>query len=186
MRSVDHDDAGLARAAAAGDETAFRCLVERHYDACLRYAVRMLGDRDEAEDVVQDAFIRAYRHLDGYVEGGCFRAWLFRILVNRCRTEASRRKRRHSVVVTDLDLASVSGATEAREAAPFQHRILDRALATLPGLLREAFLLKFVEEMTYEEIGELTGASVSALKMRVARARSMLREQLQEAVPVDE
>lgn len=178
---MDADEGALTRAAADGDHEAFRALVDRHYDPALRYAMHMLGRRADAEDAVQDAFVRVYRSLPRYQHTGQFRAWVFRILVNRCRTTAAGRKRRESVLVPAEGLTdrSLSGDTP-RVGAPFQIAAIERALATLPVTLREAFLLKHVEELTYEEMVDLTGASVSALKMRVSRARDSLRAQLQE------
>src|SRR5436309_14311150 len=84
-------DAELVAHAVAGDVGAFEGLVARHHAACLRFAAHMLGDRIEAEDVVQETLLRAYRSLGRYQERQQFRPWLFRILVNRCRT-AVRRK----------------------------------------------------------------------------------------------
>src|SRR5881409_4321465 len=84
-------DAELMVRAVAGDAGAFTDLVARHHAACLRFAAHLLGDRIEAEDVVQETLLRAYRSLSRYQERQQFRPWLFRILVNRCRT-AVRRK----------------------------------------------------------------------------------------------
>lgn len=177
---VDADEGVLTRAAADGDHEAFRALVDRHYDPALRYAMRMLGRRADAEDAVQDAFVRVYRSLPRYRHQGQFRAWLFRILVNRCRTVAAGRTRREAVLVPVEELTGSPGGEPPRNGAPFQLAAIERALATLPVSLREAFLLKHVEELTYEEMVDVTGASVSALKMRVSRAREGLRSELQE------
>lgn len=174
------DDARLVGAAADGDEIAFRTLVERHYDPCLRYATRMLGDRFDAEDAVQEAFVRAYRGLARYEDQGRFKAWLFRILVNRCRTAARIETRRRSRQVRPDAVPEQELAVRQPASTPFRSAAVKRAMATLPEKLKEAFLLKFVEGWTYEEMTELTGASVPALKMRVARARDSLRETLGE------
>ena len=91
------DDSSLAARARSGDRAAFDALVERHYAACTRLAWRLLGRRQDAEDAVQEAFLRAWRAIGRYEEQRCFRAWLMRILVNRCRTSGARRSRRRSV-----------------------------------------------------------------------------------------
>src|SRR5262245_6854783 len=83
-------DADLVARAIAGDAEAFAVLVTRHHAACLRYAAHALGDPTEAEDVVQETLLRAHRSLGRYEERQQFRAWLFRILVNRCRTAGAR------------------------------------------------------------------------------------------------
>jgi RNA polymerase sigma-70 factor, ECF subfamily len=175
---VDFDESRVVAAAAGGDERAFRALVELHYDSCLRYATRMLGDRSDAEDAVQEVFVRVYRGLTTYQEQGRFRAWLFRILINQCRNTVAQAATRRSLLVSEDDVAESELATkpEADSSLP----VVERALATLPDLLREAFILKYVDGWSYEEMAELTGASTSALKMRVARGKDALRVQLRE------
>src|ERR671933_2520417 len=87
-------DAAAVRRVLAGDADAFAILVDRYYDRYARYAVHMLGSREDAEEALQDAFLRAYRSLDRYEERERFAAWLFRIVVNQCRTLAARPRRR--------------------------------------------------------------------------------------------
>lgn len=179
VRGVTHMDGHLARRAANGDRGAFRSLVEGHYDACLRFARLRLGDPQEAEDVVQETFVRAHRALARYEDDGRFRSWLFKILVNRCNTAGRRMKRRADVFDGSGRLA---GAAVAGDEANILWRAdIERALGALSEPLREAFLLRFVEDMSYEEMADATGAKQSALKMRVSRARDQLRENLQGA-----
>ena len=177
---VEADESRVVARAAGGDERALRTLIELHYDACLRYATRLLGNRSDAEDVVQDVFVRMYRGLPAYREQGHFRAWLFRILVNQCRTIATSSGARRATQLDDVPEQEL--VSEDRDVATM--RSIERAVAALPELLREAFILKFVEGWSYEEMAEMTGASTSALKMRVARGRDMLREQLREVYDV--
>src|SRR5262245_31854609 len=94
-------DAMLARAAHAGDAEAFAALVDRHARVCIRYATRMLGSRQDAEDVAQETFLRAHRALARYDEAMSFRTWLMSILINRCRTALLHRRRRAARVVLD-------------------------------------------------------------------------------------
>ncbi|MHB0947949.1 MAG: RNA polymerase sigma factor [Gemmatimonadaceae bacterium] len=164
----------------AGDVDAFAQLVDRYYDRCARFAVRMLGNRDDAEDALQTTFLRAYRALDRYQERAKFSAWLYRILVNQCRSFAARRSHREKLFVRDED--SLLGATDEHRTAWTREseEWVQRVLGELEPLLREAFLLKHVEELSYEEMSALTGASVSALKMRVKRACDRLRERWDE------
>jgi RNA polymerase sigma-70 factor, ECF subfamily len=177
---VEAEEGRLISAAAVGDERAFRALVELHYDGCLRYATRMLGDRHDAEDVVQEVFVRLYSGLTRYREEGRFRGWLYRILVNQCRSAARAGAARRARLVRSDDVAEHELAAEDDPIDRAGTPAVERALAALPDLLREAFLLKFVEGCSYVEMAELTGASPSALKMRVARGRDALREQLGE------
>jgi len=171
-------DADLVRRARDGDPAAFEALVDRHYGDCLRYAFRMLGDRADAEEAVQDAFVRAYRSLWRYRERDQFRAWLLRILINRCRSRAAALRRR----LRNLDAFAAS--RDPAPAAPVPNggfgRAVQRALAALPPDQREAFLLRHLEDLSYDEIARITGAGLSALRMRVKRAREKLAELLEE------
>jgi len=167
------DDAALIARVLGGDREGFDVLVERYHEGCRRYAAHMLGNWDDAEDAVQETFLRAYRSLGRYRERDRFRAWLYRILVNRCRTLASQRARRDGRFVSDeraMDEAAADGETTSPWLAP-----LLAALGRLPALQREALLLKHGEGLDYQEIAEVTGVSVSALKMRVKRALDTLR-----------
>lgn len=171
----EHD---LVRRALDGDSAAFAALVDQHAPACLRFATRMLGNRDDAEDATQEAIVRAYRALAVYDGRATFRAWLFAILVNRCRSMLTTRARRERWFRTDE--AAVASATVSADLNAELRIELTRALATLPAEQREAFLLKHVEQLEYTEIAAVTGVGVSALKMRVQRACTRLKEVLQE------
>ena len=128
--------------------------------------------------MTQDTLYRAHRALERYDNSIVFRTWLMTILVNRCRSALLYRHRREERVVVDTDrvaLASVEasvGRMDLREA-------IERAVMTLDPDQREAFLLKHVEELSYEEMAAVTGAGQSALKMRVKRACERLRAELE-------
>ena len=167
-------DAEYVALARAGDESARSRLVERHHAGCLRFARHLLGDPDDAEDAVQETFIRAFAALSRYEERDAFHAWLFQILVHRCRSVGARRTRGRERFVSDalaVDRAAVAGDEAMQDA----QRTLAAALDGLDLDHREAFLLKVGEEMEYEEMSRLTGVNVSALKMRVKRARDHVR-----------
>lgn len=172
-------DADLVVQARGGDLSAYAELITRHRAGLQRYAHHLLGNREEAEEALQDALLRAYRALPQCAHPERFRAWLLAILVNRCRTRLTRPNRMASTPEGDDALAHAAVA-HPEEGAAWREEI-QRALATLPADHREAFLLKHVEEFSYEEMAELTGASVSALKMRVSRACERLRHLLEEA-----
>jgi RNA polymerase sigma-70 factor (ECF subfamily) len=176
---VDSSDAVIVARVLRGEVEAFRTLVERYRDRYARYAVHMLGNREDAEEALQDAFTRAYRSLARCEDPERFGAWLFRILVNRCRTIGARRSRRMRTFVTD-ESALLSASREHPAEQTAWREEIDRALQQLRAEQREAFLLKYVEEMGYEEMSQLTGVGVSALKMRVMRACDRLRELLSE------
>ncbi|HEU4628848.1 MAG TPA: RNA polymerase sigma factor [Gemmatimonadaceae bacterium] len=169
----------LVQRALEGDTAAFGVLVRRYRERYQRFAVYMLGSEEDAEEALQDAFLRAYRSLARCEEPARFGAWLYRILVNRCRTHGGRRGRRERTFVRDPAALLTAREEHPAEQAAWREEI-EVALARLDPLQREAFLLKHVEELSYEEMAELTGAGVSALKMRVKRACDRLRELLRE------
>ncbi|CAN5246298.1 N/A [soil metagenome] len=171
-------DAELVAAVLGGDVDAFGQLVRRYSDSFARYAVQVLGDRDEADEALQAAFVRAYRHLASCRDPERFAAWLHRIVINECRRLAA--ARRTGVLRLDSDTENLESLAVAPtiDAGAWREEI-QRALNLLPPDQREAFLLKYVEEMSYEEMAEVTGVGISALKMRVSRAAARLRELLE-------
>lgn len=172
-------DAVLVQRVLQGETDAYAGLVRRYRERYASFAVHMLGSTEDAEEALQDAFVRAYRSLARCEDPERFSAWLFRILVNRCRTHGSRRGRRERTFVSD-PLAMLHAAEEHPEDGAAWREEIEAALGRLDPAQREAFLLKHVEELSYEEMSELTGVGVSALKMRVKRACDRLREMLQE------
>jgi RNA polymerase sigma-70 factor, ECF subfamily len=181
------DDAAWVQAALAGDMTAFARLVKAHQEAQFRTALRLVGDRDEAHEALQSAFVRAHRHLAQCDDPTRFGGWMARIVVNECRTLVARRAKRDRRFVRDETvLASAVAPTsgvlaDAPGAGLFGWREeIERALAQLPHEQREAFVLKYVNDYGYDEMATLTGVGVSALKMRVKRACERLRTLLQD------
>ena len=168
------DDAELIAQVLAGRAERFALLVERYQDALYRHAVGMLGEPDAAADVVQDTFVKAYTHLDTCQDPRRFSAWVFRILRNRCMDHLKNLRQRN----VPLDDDAV-GSAEDDPAAELERteagQRVERALARLPAAQREAFLLKHLHDLSYEEMAERLDVSVSALKMRVMRAREALQ-----------
>jgi RNA polymerase sigma-70 factor (ECF subfamily) len=162
-------DGEIVRAVLAGDVERYAVLVARHRDRYARFAARMLGSLDDAEDAVQDALVRAFDRLADCREPEKFAGWLFLILRNRCFAEGRRHQREGRQPEEDA-------ALEQGERA----RALERAVGQLTPEQREAFLLKHVEGLPYEEIARLTGATVASLKMRMHRAYDRLRELMKE------
>jgi RNA polymerase sigma-70 factor (ECF subfamily) len=176
-------DATIVRRVLTGDTEAFGVLVERHYDRCVRLALHIIGNREDAEDAVQDAFLRAYRYLGGYQERERFAAWLSRILVNQCRSVLARRRRAEEGL-PEWERATPDADEQHPEERAALHEELSRALALLPPEQREAVVLRFGEDLTYDEMAAITGAGTSALKMRVKRACARLRALLLEGTHV--
>jgi RNA polymerase sigma factor (sigma-70 family) len=157
----------------AGLHGDFAQLVRRHQDPLYRYGRGLGLDHDTALDLVQEAFVKAHERRDQCRDPERVRSWLFRIFRNAV-LDWLRNVRRTEVPLLDVEPAGDEDFAERhalREA-------IGAALASLPLILREAFLLRHELGHSYEEIGELTGTSLSAAKMRVARARETLREAL--------
>jgi RNA polymerase sigma-70 factor (ECF subfamily) len=172
-------DAVLVARVIAGETAVYAHLVARYRGQCGRFAVRMLGNREDAEEAMQDAFVRAYRSLSSCDEPERFGSWLFRILANRCRTAGTRRGRRERTFIAD-EVAVLAAAEEHPAEREAWREEIQRALMRLDREQREAFLLKHVEDMGYEEMAVVTGVGVSALKMRVKRACERMRAMLHE------
>jgi RNA polymerase sigma-70 factor, ECF subfamily len=176
LPEVSPSDAELVERVRQGDRDAYAPLIVRYRLRFGRYAFHLLGNESDAEEVLQDAFFRAYRSIDRCRSPERFGAWLFSIVVNCCRTAAVRRARDASrqTALNEADLAQMPHAMENTVSQEEIHQ----ALTALVPEQREAFLLKYVEELSYEEMVALTGAGESALKMRVKRACARLRELL--------
>jgi RNA polymerase sigma-70 factor (ECF subfamily) len=171
-------DAELVARTRAGDADAFGALVSRYYDACRRFAYHMLGDRSDADDVVQETLMRAYRAMARYDERDQFRGWLFRILTNQCRNALTARGRRTRRFVQDNVALEQAHAPLVGLQLGAEHANLARAMAQLDPPQREAILLKYAEGLEYTEMAAITGVGESALKMRVKRGSEKLRAML--------
>src|SRR5216117_960136 len=153
-----------------GDGEAFGILIRRYEPGLLRFATRMLGNPDAAADAVAESLVRAYRHLAQCRDPGRLRSWLYRITGNRCRSHMARRH------TNDISLSDAPPLSDGSDAWAVLERgeqvaLVERALAALPAEKREAFVLKHVARMSYEEMATVTGARIPTLKMRVHRAR---------------
>lgn len=174
-------DPTLPLRAKSGDRQAFAQLVDAMYPRSLRFALHMVGNREDAEEAVQDTFVRVYHNLGRFRDDARFEPWLFRILANRCRSLIVKRKR-HSVLIQYGEVpdraAAVSNGVDDRDWT----EEINAILVTLPAEQREAFLLRHVEDMAYEDIAAVTGVGLSALRMRVKRACDVLRARLSEVI----
>lgn len=141
----------------------------------MRYATHMVGSSEDAEEAVQDSFVRVYDNLSKFRDDAAFDPWFFRILANRCRTLLSKRNRRYAMIeYGDLPPNASTPAPTSSEFVAEIQLVLDQ----LPAEQREAFLLRHIEDMDYEAISAVTGVGLSAVRMRVKRACDALRTQL--------
>lgn len=180
-------ETGLVEAAKGGDPAAFEQLVNLYERKIFRLAMNITGNREDAEDVMQNAFLKAYEHLPGFQGDSRFYTWLVRIAVNEGLMRL--RKRRPGQVSIDEPVAGEEDlmpreiedwgpSPEQRYAQSELGEILDRVINELPEDFRTVFLLRDVEELSTEETAELLDLSVPAVKSRLLRARLKLRQKL--------
>jgi RNA polymerase sigma-70 factor (ECF subfamily) len=182
------EESALVTQAREGDTTAFAELVRRYEGKIFRLAQHITQNREDAEDVLQESFMKAYEHLEQFKGDSKFYTWIVRIAVNQALMKLRRRKTDKSV---SLDETIDTGEdTVVREIAawgedPEQHfsreelgGILDTAIQSLEPLYRSVFVLRDIEELSTEETAEALGLSVPAVKSRLLRARLQLREEL--------
>jgi RNA polymerase sigma-70 factor (ECF subfamily) len=188
----DEDDLILVDRVLAGDRRAFEPLVRKYERRVFRVTLAVLGNIEDAEEAMQDTFVKAFRHLDQFRKEARFTTWLTRIAINEAIQKRSARK-------TFVPLAETEAAKEqftpiryeSWQSNPEQlygkqeiHRIVEDAIQSLPEIYREVFVLRDVEELSADEAAEVLGITVPALKSRLLRARLMMRETL--AVKLEE
>ncbi len=170
------DDVTLVSRSKDGDVRAYEQLVLRHQGQMFRLASKMLADRAEAEDVVQEVFLAAWRRLAQLNDDAAFVGWLYRMTTNRC-LNVIRARRPH--VEADLDLTESPRSDIQPEHATqvnTQLEALNVALQDLTPEQRACWLLREVHGLSYEEIGDIVGANTTAVRGRIARARAQLSE----------
>lgn len=172
-------------AARQGDRDAFGRLVQAYQKPVYNLTYRMLGNAEEAEDAAQEVFLRAYRKLDTFDPGRKFSTWLLSIASHYC-IDRLRRRRLKWLSLEDERLpssvlASHQPGPERRVMQNEQQAQIQALLDTLSADYRAAVVLHYWYDLSYEEIAETTGSTVSAIKSRLFRARRMLAQQLQEA-----
>lgn len=175
------DDGELIERILAGEREAYARLVARYQESLYRHAAAMVGDRDAASDLVQETFVKAYTRLDT-CDPDRFAAWIFRILRNRCKDWLKNRRQQTIPLHDDAHVAPEGDDPSLSLERTELGRVMEAALLRLPPAQREAFLLKHVDGLSYEEMAERLETGVSALKMRVMRAREALQEILREVM----
>jgi RNA polymerase sigma-70 factor (ECF subfamily) len=172
------DDVTLVVRARDGDVRAYEQLVRRYQGPIFRLAVRMLASQGDAEDVVQEVFLTAWRRLAGLHEDAAFVGWLYRMVTNRCLNVI---RARHATV--DVDLAQqesrAAGSQPERSVeVSVQLAAVTEALQRLTGEQRACWLLREVHGRSYEEIAQAVGVTTTAVRGRIARARAQLTEMM--------
>jgi RNA polymerase sigma-70 factor (ECF subfamily) len=174
-------DAEAVARARAGDREGFRQIVDRHSRPLFRLAFRMTGNEHDAEDVVQEAFLRAYRRLDGFEERAQVGSWLYRIAAN-CAYDLLRSRQRQEDRFEDegdagslADLASAEPGPERLAQGSEVRKRVEVALARMTARERSAFVLRHFEGLSIEEIGEALGMDESATKQSILRGVRKVR-----------
>jgi RNA polymerase sigma-70 factor, ECF subfamily len=163
------DDRALLERCRTGDERAMQQLYTRHAGRLYALARRMTGSRADAEDVVQETFLRAWRSLEGFRGDSSVGTWLYRIALNRCRDAFARRR---------PTLPEVEGAAPPQAGDAMARRSLEAALGQLPEGYREVLVLHDVMELEHPEIAAILGVEVGTSKSQLHKARSKMRELL--------
>jgi RNA polymerase sigma-70 factor, ECF subfamily len=201
--AVPDDDAQLARRTAEGDHAAFDRIMRRYNQRLFRLAVGVVGDAAEAEDVLQESYVRAYYAIRDYAGSGSLGAWLARIVRNEAIDRVRARDHRRVRIMLAADLATDDAAGEefvggnagdqdvsddsrsdpqaATEIAEVR-QTLERAIERLPEQFRSAFMLREVEGLSVEEAAEYLGIPAATVKTRDYRARALLRSYLSESI----
>ena len=185
MRAV-RDEVGTGP---AGTRDRFEALFRAHYRELHALCYRLLGDHAEAEDVAQETFLAAFRALPGFREESRFATWLYRIAVNKCRDRLRARAaspEREAGAERDGDAPPPEPVGESVDHRSPEELMLERqrtaslerAIGRLPSLYREAFVLRHVEGLSYDDMSEALGVDGSTLRMRVYKARAQLSREL--------
>ena len=182
------DESALVAQAREGDTVAFGELVRRYEGKIFRLAQHVTQNREDAEDVLQETFMKAYEHLNQFKGDSKFYTWIVRIAVNQALMKLRRRKTDKSVSLDETidtgedmvvrEIAAWGEDPEQQFSREELGGVLDTAIQSLEPLYRSVFVLRDIEELSTEETAEMLGLSVPAVKSRLLRARLQLREKL--------
>ncbi len=178
-------DQEIVDAIRTGHTRRYAVLVDRHKDRALTLAVRLAGNREEAEELVQDAFLRAYDSLGQFRGDSRFSTWFYRILYNLCMTRVTRRRNgqrsldgaEDGMPEKNMIASDEPGALERLEETEMGN-LLSAEVAGLPENFRAAVTLFYVQELSYEEMAGVTGLPLGTIKTNLFRGRTLLRKRL--------
>ena len=181
------DDSGLVQAHLRGDNRAFEVIVERYQVRLLNFVYRIVGDRERAEDLVQEAFIRVHRHLARFDRAKKFSTWIYTIASNLAKNELRNRARSPLVLFTTLapqwddeerplEFEDVNAQPDEEFRRRHLREAVDQSVAKLPAHHRDVFVLRELEGRSYEEIAEITHCNLGTVKSRLNRARNAFAE----------
>ncbi len=171
-------DFELMRGIQNGDMVAFNTLVGRYKDRLMNVIGRMLSSTEEAEDIVQETFVRVYQHRQSFNFQHCFSTWIYTICLNLARNELRKRKKFKFYDISEMQGNEAEFAVEPKVPTRLPEAI-NAAIKDLPEKYRVAFILRDVQEMPYEEVAQVLGVPLGTVKSRVNRARLILRGKLE-------
>ncbi len=171
-------DFTLIRAVQNGDMVAFTSLVDRYKDRLLNVIGRMLSSVEEAQDIVQETFVRVYQHRQSFNFQHCFSTWIYTIALNLARNELRKRKKFKFFEISEMKGNETDLAVEMKLPSRIPEA-LNAAIKELPEKYRVAFMLRDIQELPYDEVAKILGVPLGTVKSRVNRARMMLRDKLQ-------
>lgn len=173
-KAIDH---ALMRRVQKDEYDAFQELVDRYKTRLVNVIYRMLNDQNEAEDLVQETFLRVWTHRQDYDFSYCLSTWIYTIALNLAKNEL--RKRRKFKFFSLLDMTEKGLELPDPKLGPSAlGHMLEGAIGKLPGKYKEAFLLRDVEQLPYEEVAQILGVPLGTVKSRVNRARAVLKDEL--------
>ncbi len=171
------------------NEAAFNLIVGRFKDPLTNFVFRFVGDRDESNDVVQETFVRVYRKKHSYKPVAKFSTWIYTIATNLAKTQLRRRKLRGMLFWGGkddedkdvlFDIPDEHSRTDQRVESSMKEERIQQALDTLPAKYREVIVLRDVQELSYEEIADITKMNIGTVKSRINRGRAQLQEMLKD------
>jgi RNA polymerase sigma-70 factor (ECF subfamily) len=170
-----------------GDAGAFSLLVRRYKDNLTNFIVRFVGDRAEAEDLVQETFVRVFRNGSRFSGAGKFSTWLYTIASNLAKSRLRRLALWRFVRIggggedgPEFDLPDEGARTDSEADRALREERIQKALDALPVKFREVIVLRDIQDLSYEEVAAITGAAIGTVKSRINRARAELRRMLRD------
>lgn len=171
-----------------GNAAAFDVLVGRYKDPLTNYVFRFLGDRDECSDVVQETFVRVYQNRDSYKPIAKFSTWIYTIATNVAKSRLRRRGLIHFISFINrrddelgvFEVPDESSRADLRLESSMEEQRIQKALDALPLKYRQVVVLRDVQDLSYEEIADITGVTLGTVKSRINRARLKLQEMLKD------
>lgn len=174
QKAIDH---AIMRRIQKDDFQAFEELVSRYKNRLVNVIFRMLNDRNEAEDLVQETFLRVWTHRQDYDFSYCLSTWIYTIALNLAKNELRKHRKFRFFNLAEMTEKGLELPDPRMGPSALGH-MLDQAIGTLPPKYKAAFLLRDVEQMSYEEVAQILGVPLGTVKSRVNRARSVLKEYL--------